>query len=47
MTRKASNSVTSLITESPLISSFQLTRKVVETKLAFKGNQKTNKQLCK
>ena len=38
MIGNASNSVTSLITESLLLSSFQLVRKVFEAKLAFNGS---------
>lgn len=38
MTGNAPNSVTSLIIESPLLSSFQLVRKVVEPKLAINRN---------
>lgn len=38
MTGNAPNSVTSLIIEFPLLSSFQLVRKVVEPKLAFNRN---------
>ena len=39
MIGNASNSVTSLIIESPLLSSFQLVRKVFEAKLASNGSQ--------